>query len=95
MKAKLIELATNINHLYDFLNRRQKILVIDKYGHNFGQQFLIEKVITYKERENILVYVATDGSEDSVPFSICQGGNRLVFKGSNTGDTQVEVRQKS
>ena len=64
MKAKLIELATNINHLYDFLNRRQKILVIDKYGHNFGQQFLIEKVITYKERENILVYVATDGSED-------------------------------
>lgn len=64
MKAKLKELATNINHLYDFLNRRQKILVIDKYGHNFGQQFLIEKVTTYKERENILVYVATDGSED-------------------------------
>ena len=64
MKAKVKELATNINHLYDFLNRRQKILVIDKYGHNFAQQFMIEKVVTYKERENILVYVATDGSED-------------------------------
>ena len=64
MKAKVKELATNINHLYDFLNRRQKILVIDQYGHNFAQQFMIEKVVTYKERENILVYVATDGSED-------------------------------
>ena len=64
MKAKVKELATNINHLYDFLNRRQKILVIDKYGHNFAQQFMIEKVVTYKERENILVYVATVGSED-------------------------------
>lgn len=40
MKAKVKELATNINHLYDFLNRREKILVIDKYGHNSVQQLM-------------------------------------------------------
>lgn len=78
MKAKGKELATNINHLYDFLNRRQKILVIDKYGHNFVQQFVIEKVITYNERENILVYVATDGSEDDFHSFFCLPSGKQI-----------------
>lgn len=71
MKAKVKELATNVNHLYDFLNRRQNILVIDKYGHNSVQQFMMEKVITHNERENILVYVATDGSKDYFHSFFC------------------------